>query len=37
MPSSNKFFTVTPTSDQSSLEVSLIDVSNGTAVTLNPL
>ena len=37
MPSSNKFFTVTPTSDQSSIEVNIIDVSDGSSVTLNPI
>ena len=37
MPSSNKFFTVTPTSDQSSIEVNIIDVSDGTSVTLSPI
>ena len=37
MPSSNKFFTVIPTSDQSSIEVTIIDVSDGSSVTLNPI
>ena len=37
MPSSNKFFTVTPTSDQSSIEVNIIDISDGSSVTLNPI
>ena len=37
MPSSNKFFTVTPTSDQNTIEVNIIDLSNGTSVSLSPI
>jgi gliding motility-associated-like protein len=37
MPSSNKFFTVTPTSDQNTIEVNIIDLSNGSSVSLNPI
>ena len=37
MPSGNKFFTVSPTSDQNTIEVTLIDLSDGSAVTLTPI
>ena len=37
MPSSNKFFTVTPTSAQNTVEVNIIDLSDGSSVSLNPI
>ena len=37
MPSSNKFFTVTPTSELNTIEVNIIDLSDGSSVSLNPI